>query len=174
MTLVDSFNICPYTGLRSFTEEESLYFKGRDEQIDQICQLLEKNKFLMITGASGEGKSSLVYAGLIPNARAGFFKAKYNNWVVVDFRPERSPLSNLSRSLSEKLGYQEEIVSTELKRGYSSLIDLYKSSDYYIDGCKFVDPGRSIRGVLYKPGKLFKWKDIYRCTNRCEPGSRNF
>jgi len=133
MTLVDSFNICPYTGLRSFTEEESLYFKGRDEQIDQICHLLEQNKFLMITGASGEGKSSLVYAGLIPNARAGFFKAKYNNWVVVDFRPERSPLTNLSRSLSEKLSYQEEIVSTELKRGYSSLIDLYKSSDYYID-----------------------------------------
>ncbi len=133
MTLADSFNICPYTGLRSFTEEESLYFKGRDEQIDQICQLLEKNKFLMITGASGEGKSSLVYAGLIPNARAGFFKAKYNNWIVVDFRPERSPLSNLSKSLSDKLGLQEQIVSTELKRGYSSLIDLYKSSDYYID-----------------------------------------
>ncbi len=30
----------------------------------------------MITGASGDGKSSLVYAGLVPNARAGFFKAK--------------------------------------------------------------------------------------------------
>jgi len=133
MTLVDSFNICPYTGLRSFTEEESLYFKGRDEQIDQICHLLERNKFLMITGASGEGKSSLVYAGLIPNARAGFFKAKYNNWIVVDFRPERSPLENLSRSLSEKLSYQEDIVTTELKRGYSSLIDLYKNSEYYID-----------------------------------------
>ena len=49
-------NICPYTGLRSFTEEESLYFKGRDEQIDQVARLLEQNKFLMLTGASGEGK----------------------------------------------------------------------------------------------------------------------
>ena len=87
MTFADSFNKFPYTGLRSFTEEESLYLKGRDEQIDQICQLLEKNKFLMITGASGEGKSSLVYAGLIPNAMACFFKAKYYNWIVVDFRP---------------------------------------------------------------------------------------
>ncbi len=27
--------ICPYTGLRSFSEEESLYFKGREEDIDQ-------------------------------------------------------------------------------------------------------------------------------------------
>jgi len=70
--MFDTQAICPYTGLRSFTEEESLYFKGRDQQIDQITTLLEKNKFLMLTGASGEGKSSLIYAGLVPNARAGF------------------------------------------------------------------------------------------------------
>ncbi len=76
-------NICPYTGLRSFTEDESIYFKGRDHQIDQLTALLEKNKFLMVTGASGEGKSSLIYAGLIPNARAGFFKAKYTNLMII-------------------------------------------------------------------------------------------
>ena len=26
-------SICPYPGLRPFTEEESLYFKGREDQI---------------------------------------------------------------------------------------------------------------------------------------------
>ena len=30
--------ICPYTGLRSFTEEESLYFKGREDDIDQATR----------------------------------------------------------------------------------------------------------------------------------------
>ena len=99
--------ICPYTGLRSFTEEESLYFKGRDEQIDQVAKLLEQNKFLMLTGASGEGKSSLIYAGLIPNARAGFFKAKYTNWVVTDFRPERAPVKNMASSVAETFGAQD-------------------------------------------------------------------
>ena len=34
--MIDQQAICPYTGLRSFTEEESLYFKGRDLQVDQI------------------------------------------------------------------------------------------------------------------------------------------
>ena len=99
--MIDQQTICPYTGLRSFTEEESLYFKGRDLQVDQITALLEQNKFLMVTGASGEGKSSLIYAGLIPNARAGFFKAKYTNWVVADFRPERSPVNNMAEALAE-------------------------------------------------------------------------
>ena len=122
---------CPYTGLRSFTEEESLYFKGRDLQADQITALLEQNKFLMITGASGEGKSSLIYAGLIPNARAGFFRARYTNWLIADFRPERKPLKNLAHSLATQLQSNEHSVETELKRGFSSLVDLYTNSAFY-------------------------------------------
>jgi energy-coupling factor transporter ATP-binding protein EcfA2 len=126
-------SICPYTGLRSFTEEESLYFKGRDEQIDQVARLLEQNKFLMLTGASGEGKSSLIYAGLIPNARAGFFKAKYTNWVVTDFRPERSPVKNMASAVAQTFGAQPATIETELRRGFSSLIDLYVNSSFYTD-----------------------------------------
>ena len=131
--MLEQTTICPYTGLRSFTEEESLYFKGRDLQVDQITALLEQNKFLMVTGASGEGKSSLIYAGLIPNARAGFFKAKYTNWVVADFRPERSPVKNMASALAETFHAQPATVETELRRGFSSLVDLYTNSDYYID-----------------------------------------
>ena len=131
--MIDQQTICPYTGLRSFTEEESLYFKGRDLQVDQITALLEQNKFLMVTGASGEGKSSLIYAGLVPNARAGFFKAKYTNWVVVDFRPERSPVKNMAEALAETFAGKPSTIETELRRGFSSLVDLYTNSDFYID-----------------------------------------
>src|SRR5688572_124298 len=131
--MIDQLTICPYTGLRSFTEEESLYFKGRDLQVDQITSLLEQNKFLMVTGASGEGKSSLIYAGLIPNARAGFFKAKYTNWVVADFRPERSPVNNIADALAETFNTRSSTIETELRRGFSSLVDLYTNSDFYID-----------------------------------------
>jgi energy-coupling factor transporter ATP-binding protein EcfA2 len=131
--MTDQLSICPYTGLRSFTEDESLYFKGRDVQVDQITALLEQNKFLMVTGASGEGKSSLIFAGLIPNARAGFFKAKYTNWMVAAFRPERSPVSNMAKAIAENFASHPATVETELRRGYSSLIDLYINSEFYID-----------------------------------------
>jgi energy-coupling factor transporter ATP-binding protein EcfA2 len=133
MRTTDEVNTCPYTGLRSFTEEESLYFKGRDLQVDQITALLEQNKFLMVTGASGEGKSSLIYAGLIPNARAGFFKARYSNWVIADFRPERTPVTNMAIALAEKFNSNPATVETELRRGYSSLIDLYTNSSFFLD-----------------------------------------
>ncbi|WP_317899877.1 TonB family protein [Aurantibacillus circumpalustris] len=126
--------ICPYPGLRPFSEDESIYFKGREDHIDKIIARLEKNKFVMLTGASGDGKSSIVYAGVIPNARAGFFKAKFNNWVVADFRPDRSPLKNLSTVISEKLEYNNtDSVEKELGYGFSKLISLYKNSPFHLD-----------------------------------------
>ncbi|MEQ8302828.1 MAG: ATP-binding protein [Cyclobacteriaceae bacterium] len=132
--MIEGANICPYTGLRPFTEDESLYFKGRDEHIDQATKQLEKNKFIMLTGASGDGKSSLVYAGIIPNAKAGFLKSQYSSWAVADFRPERSPLDNLSHALAKQLGIASEAtVRTELRHGFSALVDVYKASQLYLD-----------------------------------------
>jgi len=126
--------ICPYTGLRSFTEEESLYFKGREEDIDQATAQLQRNKFLMLTGASGDGKSSLIYAGIIPNARAGFLKSKYSQWIVADFRPERSPFDNLCKAIAKQLGIANHFsVQAELNHGFSAIVDLYRNSKRYID-----------------------------------------
>ncbi len=132
--MFDENQICPYTGLRSFTEEESLYFKGREEDIDQATQQLQKNKFLMLTGASGDGKSSLIYAGIIPNARAGFLKSKYTQWCVADFRPERTPFQNLCKAIAKQLGIANtHSVQSELNHGFSAIIDLYKNSKRHID-----------------------------------------
>jgi energy-coupling factor transporter ATP-binding protein EcfA2 len=132
--MFENYQICPYTGLRSFTEDESLYFKGREEDIDQATSQLQKNKFLMLTGASGDGKSSLVYAGIIPNARAGFLKSKYTNWCVANFRPERTPFQNLCNALAKQLDISNPYtVQGELNHGFSALVDLYRNSKRFID-----------------------------------------
>src|SRR5436190_3877080 len=132
--MFETDQICPYTGLRAFTEDESLYFKGREEHIQQATEQLQRNKFLMLTGASGDGKSSLVYAGIIPNARAGFLKSRYTQWCVADFRPERSPFRNLAKSLANQLGISHaQTAEAELQHGFSALLDLYKNSRRYVD-----------------------------------------
>ncbi|MES2591570.1 MAG: hypothetical protein V4608_06775 [Bacteroidota bacterium] len=126
--------ICPYPGLRPFNEEESIFFKGREEHIDKIISQLQEKKFLMVTGASGDGKSSLIYAGLIPRSRAGFFKTRFNNWMVVDFRPERAPLSNLAAALNNHLDFKDvNELEEDLSYGFSSLAKIYKESKYYLD-----------------------------------------
>ncbi|WP_336515447.1 hypothetical protein [Pollutibacter soli] len=132
--MFETFQTCPYTGLRSFTEEESIYFKGRDEDIDLATAQLQRNKFLMLTGASGDGKSSLIYAGIIPNARAGFLKALYSRWCVADFRPERCPFLNLCEAVAKQLEIPAvETVQAELGHGFSALADLYKNSKRFAD-----------------------------------------
>ena len=124
--------MCPYPGLRPFTEEESIFFKGRDLHIRQIVKLLEENKMAFITGASGDGKSSMVYAGVIPYIRAGFFKSEFNSWLIADFKPQRNPLAALTQSTAEQLGIDKEQCAKELETGFSSLIDLYKKSEFYV------------------------------------------
>jgi len=131
--MFNDFTISPYPGLRSFSEEESLFFRGRDTHIHEIINLLQSNKFLMVTGASGDGKSSIIFSGLVPNARAGFFKSKYTHWEVAHFRPERSPVKNLAKELAGIFNSPQETLQTELNRGFGSLVDLYKESDLHKD-----------------------------------------
>ncbi|MBQ5454014.1 MAG: hypothetical protein IIT56_13650 [Bacteroidales bacterium] len=123
--------VCPYPGLRPFTEEESIFFKGRDLHIRQIVKLLEENKMAFITGASGDGKSSMVYAGVVPYIRAGFFKAQFNNWIIADFKPQKNPLESLSNAFAEQIECDESVCMNQLKEGFSALTDLYKSSKCY-------------------------------------------
>jgi WD40 repeat protein len=126
--------ICPFPGLRPFNEDESIFFKGREAHIDKIISQLQEKNFLMVTGASGDGKSSIIYAGLIPRSRAGFFKARYNNWLVVDFKPERAPLTNLSLALNKHLNYSDvNSLEDDLSYGFSSLVKTYKESEFYLD-----------------------------------------
>jgi hypothetical protein len=148
-------NICPYPGLRPFNEEESIFFKGREQQVERLVKRLEEKKFLMVNGASGDGKSSLIYAGVIPYAKAGFFKAKYNNWIVADFRPERSPLKNLTASICKQLKIEDTAkTEKELGYGFSALCDLYKASSFYIDETKpeWLNADEKERKVIKRKG----------------------
>ena len=91
--------------------------------------LLAEQRFVMIIGASGGGKSSLVFAGMLPGVRAGFVRARCGSWAVATFRPERSPLRNLAQALATALRLPSiSIVETELKYGFAALVELYKTS----------------------------------------------
>ena len=59
-------NQSPYPGLMWFNDEYASLFFGRDREVEAVlakmCQ--PQGRFLVISGASGAGKSSLVAAGL--------------------------------------------------------------------------------------------------------------
>jgi energy-coupling factor transporter ATP-binding protein EcfA2 len=89
---------CPYPGMEPFSEDDSERFFGRDEQADELLRRLRKHPFLTVIGPSGSGKSSLVFAGLIPAMRqSGLFDL--GKWFVCDMRPGEAPMDKLASIL---------------------------------------------------------------------------
>src|SRR5262249_4619859 len=65
---------CPYPGMVPFGEADSSRFFGRDKEVQELLERLRLHPFLTVIGPSGSGKSSLVFAGLVPALRhSGLF-----------------------------------------------------------------------------------------------------
>ncbi len=91
----------PYPGLRSFEAHESHLFFGRDQQIAELVDRLERHHFVAVVGVSGSGKSSLVRAGLIPALEHGSLGEAGPRWRKVVIRPAASPFASLAQALSK-------------------------------------------------------------------------
>jgi len=91
----------PFPGLRPFQPDEDHLFFGREKQIDEVLRKLRTNRFLLVTGASGSGKSSLVRSGLIPSLYSGLMANTGSDWRVAILRPGEDPLGNLAAALDQ-------------------------------------------------------------------------
>lgn len=89
---------CPYQGLAAFQARDSDRFFGRDELVLDLVGRLRQHRVLVVGGASGSGKSSLVRAGLIPAIRAGALPDSAQ-WPAVVFAPGADPLKELEYQL---------------------------------------------------------------------------
>ncbi len=90
----------PYRALRSFGEQDAELFYGRDEQAEQIADLVRTPvPVIGVIGGSGVGKSSLWHAGVLPRLRAD------DGLEIVTVRPSdsRTPLHALAFALDKLL-----------------------------------------------------------------------
>lgn len=106
----------PYRGLRAFREEDARYFFGRTTIIDRLLAKLGTTDLVGIVGASGSGKSSVVYAGLVPALRTR------QSWQVVAFRPGSQPYASLAGALIGVL--EPNLVEPQLSRAAIEMQDL--------------------------------------------------
>ena len=126
----------PFPGLRPFTMEESHLFFGREGQSDEILEMLSENKFCAVIGASGSGKSSLMYCGLIPILYGGFISEAGSRWRVITTRPGHEPINNLANSIVESattktdqekdVFVKKTIASTVLRSSSRGLVETIK------------------------------------------------
>lgn len=86
--------VCPYRGLYSFQEQDASLFFGRDSAVRRIVRRLDAGTLVAVVGASGSGKSSVVFAGVLPRLRA------VADWDIVTVRPGTDPQRVLAEALS--------------------------------------------------------------------------
>ena len=85
----------PYKGLEKFKPEDSAQFFGRESATSGLVNELEDTNLIVLLGASGSGKSSVVGAGLIP-----WFQKKWGNrFVSLTLTPNQDPFEGLYVSL---------------------------------------------------------------------------
>lgn len=81
---------CPYPGLRSFEEEDTEFFFGREKEREELFTMIHRWPCVVLFGSSGSGKSSLINAGLIPRLLNETSQEKV--WDVKKIRPRKDPI----------------------------------------------------------------------------------
>jgi energy-coupling factor transporter ATP-binding protein EcfA2 len=88
-------NASPYRGLDRFEDRDKDLFFGRDQLIKSLLAQLSASNVLLVLGASGSGKSSVVRAGLLPQL-AQLIGARFRYFTFV---PDVNPFESLRSSL---------------------------------------------------------------------------
>jgi len=95
----------PYRGLLPFMTRHERYFFGREaerrETLADLQALIDggRPRFLMVVGASGTGKSSIVLSGVLSDLDHSLAPRRPGAWEVVVIRPGNRPLAALAGAL---------------------------------------------------------------------------
>ncbi|MGH3865836.1 MAG: trypsin-like peptidase domain-containing protein [Pseudonocardiaceae bacterium] len=83
---------CPYRGLYPFRERDVSVFYGRQDLTDLLVTEVRRRPLVAVVGPSGSGKSSVVFAGLLPRI------VQQQGWLCLGMRPAHasSPLAALA------------------------------------------------------------------------------
>lgn len=96
--------VCPYRGLAAYRPEDTDWFFGRERSTDALVAQLraaeDTGGLVMLVGASGAGKSSLLNAGLVPALRDGATADGAGPpREVLQLVPGNDPLTELTRRI---------------------------------------------------------------------------
>ncbi|WP_338677553.1 WD40 repeat domain-containing protein [Streptomyces sp. SCSIO 30461] len=114
--------VCPYRGLAAYRPQDASWFFGRERSTDAlVAQLGAAEKtggLVMLVGASGAGKSSLLNAGLVPALKDGAGEDLDSRArTVLQLVPGSDPLAELIRHIPELASIVAGMAPTAMEAG---------------------------------------------------------
>ena len=91
---------CPYRGLLPYDQAHAAVFHGRERLTAELAGKLAGAGIVMVTGASGAGKTSLLQAGLVPALARGVQVPGSPSWPVISLTATARPLTDLAAGLA--------------------------------------------------------------------------
>jgi energy-coupling factor transporter ATP-binding protein EcfA2 len=123
------FNVAsPYKGLKKFEQTDKDRFFGREQFIRQLGDALNQTNLLLLLGASGSGKSSVIRAGLVPNLE----QQEGDRFINLTFNPDNDPFESLYASLLSHFGQTKtQFVRQGKAETLVQMVETLKSPDVY-------------------------------------------
>jgi hypothetical protein len=89
----------PFVGLRAFEEKDAGFFIGREEATRSLLNKLQVHPVVFVSGPLGSGKSSLVFAGVIPRLRSRSVLETKKEPILPSVIPGADPLTALLKAV---------------------------------------------------------------------------
>ncbi|MFI0452037.1 NACHT and WD repeat domain-containing protein [Actinomadura sp. 6N118] len=134
----DGVEQCPYQGLAPFEADKTALFFGRARATRSLLDRLgprvrERGSILLVSGASGVGKSSLLRAGMVPALAEGMLPVDGSQrWPCLLITPTSNPARALAEAWTATYGGSVDKVEEWLRE----------------------DPGAALAGPLAPDGRL--------------------
>jgi WD40 repeat protein len=121
----------PYRGLDRFEDRDKDLFFGRDQLIKSLLAQLSASNVLLVLGASGSGKSSVVRAGLLPQL-SQLIGARFRYFTFV---PDVNPFESL-RSALQGAGFSQaqtrELADAQAETATKLIHTLQREGDQWL------------------------------------------
>jgi WD40 repeat protein len=137
----------PYRGLSPFGERDEALFFGRERAVAQVLRLLSERAadpaLVVVSGASGAGKSSLLRAGVLPRLRENGLTSVPGaaSWPCLVLSPAGRPLDELAEGVATILRAPAGAWRRELAADPAGFAAMARQAALLDPGASYVDAG---------------------------------
>ena len=162
--------LTPYRGLLPFREQDAGLFFGRERFVAELVGKVRRRtamNVVAVIGRSGSGKSSIVFAGLLPALRRERGLSGQSVWKIVELRPYAEPLHELARAFDPPADEPGSIAYRAQLNDAAKLFRDRKLTLAELVRDRLRDEQGSTRLLLY----VDQWEELYTLAAPREPKS---